>query len=222
MFGNRRTCCVCRQVSPSVVIHHIDGNRDNNVAENLAVLCPNCHSNVHSDAGLGRRFTQGELLRYKGDWEARNEAAAGLAVAAGQTAEEPPGSIWEENGRTYARYEDHILCYWWKTQDLVAVDIRWDDGSHFYVETDLEGNVSTCEPRFGLSAYSLSFAPGQIKSKAEVPLADGLRRVTYVLQDDRVIDVVLDPEGRIQQLSGSCARFNTSSQTVSFPSRQET
>lgn len=29
-------------------IHHIDGNEDNNSIENIAVLCPNCHSVRHS------------------------------------------------------------------------------------------------------------------------------------------------------------------------------
>jgi len=30
-------------------IHHLDGNRLNNVLENIRLICPNCHSSIHYD-----------------------------------------------------------------------------------------------------------------------------------------------------------------------------
>lgn len=42
----RWACIVCAaRVSPNT--HHIDGNRENNDRENLALLCANCHGMVH-------------------------------------------------------------------------------------------------------------------------------------------------------------------------------
>jgi len=32
-------------------LHHIDGNRDNNVLENYQLLCPNCHALTDSYRG---------------------------------------------------------------------------------------------------------------------------------------------------------------------------
>lgn len=37
------------QGMPLVIqLHHIDGNPNNNALENLQILCPNCHSQVHN------------------------------------------------------------------------------------------------------------------------------------------------------------------------------
>ena len=32
----------------TIQLHHKDGNRDNNILENLQMLCPNCHSQTHN------------------------------------------------------------------------------------------------------------------------------------------------------------------------------
>ena len=39
-------------------IHHKDGNRANNVPENLAVLCPRCHNYAHNKLHESRRDEQ--------------------------------------------------------------------------------------------------------------------------------------------------------------------
>ena len=39
-----------------LVVHHIDGNRENNLKENLCVLCPNCHALAHlTEKGVNYR-----------------------------------------------------------------------------------------------------------------------------------------------------------------------
>lgn len=41
-------CQICALESPDIlVIHHKDGNRENNTLENLLVVCPNCHARIH-------------------------------------------------------------------------------------------------------------------------------------------------------------------------------
>lgn len=72
MYRNRHICCVCHSMYKDVQIHHIDGTPSNNRLDNLAALCSDCHSKVTSDAGLGRRYTVGELRKYKQEWEGFN------------------------------------------------------------------------------------------------------------------------------------------------------
>lgn len=69
MYRNRHTCCVCRVPRKHVQIHHIDSNSANILFLNLAVICLDCHSLVTGDEGLGRRYTPGEVAKYKSDWE---------------------------------------------------------------------------------------------------------------------------------------------------------
>lgn len=72
MFRNRHRCCVCREPEKHVQIHHIDGDSSNNAMGNLAVLCLGCHSRATSDEGLGRRYSPGEVRKYKREWEGLN------------------------------------------------------------------------------------------------------------------------------------------------------
>jgi len=68
--ANRHTCCICRTPRKHVQLHHIDGDPSNNAPWNIAVLCLDCHSRVTGNEGLGRRFSQREVARYKTEWEA--------------------------------------------------------------------------------------------------------------------------------------------------------
>jgi hypothetical protein len=69
LFQSDHTCCVCRTKGKDVQIHHIDGEPGNNVAENLAVVCLDCHSLVSGSRGLGKKYKAGEVRRYKRAWE---------------------------------------------------------------------------------------------------------------------------------------------------------
>ncbi len=69
MFASDHTCCICREKGKHVHVHHINGNTSDNNPSNLAVLCLDCHSKVTGSEGLGRRFTSGEIKKYKKTWE---------------------------------------------------------------------------------------------------------------------------------------------------------
>lgn len=71
MAANRHTCCICCQPRHPVEKHHINGDPSNNEWNNLAVICRNCHGLVTARGNLGGRYTPGEVLRYKLDWEKR-------------------------------------------------------------------------------------------------------------------------------------------------------
>ncbi|MFZ2492853.1 MAG: HNH endonuclease signature motif containing protein [Thermoanaerobaculia bacterium] len=59
-------CCICQ--TPFVVIHHIDETPSNNDINNLAPLCPNCHSQAHSEAKLTVRLTAARIQMLRDRW----------------------------------------------------------------------------------------------------------------------------------------------------------
>lgn len=70
-------CCVCQ--IPFVVLHHIDENPSNNDPDNLAPLCPNCHSQAHSVSHLVTNLTVERIKLLRNIWyeycERRKEGA---------------------------------------------------------------------------------------------------------------------------------------------------
>jgi HNH endonuclease len=47
------SCALCGSRGTELLtIHHIDGNRENNVYENTIVLCFNCHERFHQNKGI--------------------------------------------------------------------------------------------------------------------------------------------------------------------------
>ena len=45
-------------------IHHIDGNSENNIEENLQVLCPNCHSLTENFGSRNTKAPRGKSAYY--------------------------------------------------------------------------------------------------------------------------------------------------------------
>jgi hypothetical protein len=70
-------CCICQ--TPFIVIHHIDGDPSNNDLDNLAPLCPNCHSQAHSTSDLTTNLTPSRIKLLRDKWyeycEKRKEGA---------------------------------------------------------------------------------------------------------------------------------------------------
>lgn len=71
MFASDRTCCVCNERGKSVQIHHIDEDPANNVFENLAVLCLQCHDETQITGGFGRKLNAELVTRYREQWYSR-------------------------------------------------------------------------------------------------------------------------------------------------------
>jgi hypothetical protein len=59
-------CCICQ--TPFIVIHHIDENPSNNEPNNLAPLCPNCHSQAHSKGQLTTHLTPSRIKSLRDKW----------------------------------------------------------------------------------------------------------------------------------------------------------
>lgn len=81
LFLADRTCCVCRQRSRPVQLHHIDGDPTNSVVENLAVLCFDCHRETQIQGGFDRKLDAAQVRLYKADWTKRVERQRGTAEA---------------------------------------------------------------------------------------------------------------------------------------------
>lgn len=100
MYASNRTCCVCTERGKHVQIHHIDGNSDNNVFENLAVLCTQCHDEAHLRGGTTRRLTSKTVIEFRDNWLKRvrdrrkksDEMAALMQAGGNRRKQFDPGS----------------------------------------------------------------------------------------------------------------------------------
>lgn len=61
-------CCICQ--TPFIHIHHIDENRENNSFDNLAPLCPNCHSLAHSESNMYNNLSPERIKIIRDNWYA--------------------------------------------------------------------------------------------------------------------------------------------------------
>lgn len=81
LFDNRWVCCVCRDASRPIIVHHIrewSDSRDHTPA-NLAVLCSLHHGEAHTQRQLEQNLTGPRIAQSKAMWEAqvrRDDAAA--------------------------------------------------------------------------------------------------------------------------------------------------
>lgn len=73
LFESDRTCCVCRDRSKHVQIHHIDENPSNNAIQNLSVLCFECHNDTQLSGGFGKKLKAVDVITYRDDWLDRVE-----------------------------------------------------------------------------------------------------------------------------------------------------
>lgn len=70
LHDSRRTCCVCRDSSKSIIIHHIiewSKTRDHSEG-NLAVLCLEHHNAAHTKQGLSLSLTPAQIKAHKRRW----------------------------------------------------------------------------------------------------------------------------------------------------------
>ncbi|WP_167144611.1 HNH endonuclease signature motif containing protein [Pseudomonas sp. OTU750018] len=82
LFVSRWLCCVCRDPTRPVVVHHIKPwaqSRDHSPA-NLAVLCTLHHGEAHNCRGLELSLSEERLLAAKQTWEQRTAALDRLAI----------------------------------------------------------------------------------------------------------------------------------------------
>lgn len=71
IFANRWLCCICRDPSRPIIVHHIQpwATSHDHSNSNLAVLCTFHHGEAHSTHSLEVTLTQDRLKKAKAGWE---------------------------------------------------------------------------------------------------------------------------------------------------------
>jgi hypothetical protein len=69
--ANSNRCCVCKENNIGLQIHHIDGDNENTIDSNLAILCTRDHDNHHRPQQYKNceNLDEDTLLKYKNSWE---------------------------------------------------------------------------------------------------------------------------------------------------------
>jgi 5-methylcytosine-specific restriction endonuclease McrA len=82
LFRNRFLCCVCRDPTQSIVVHHIRpwAETQDHSAPNLAVVCLRCHGKAHTTHQLALNLTAQKLRSLKKAWEKQVEKLDQLAI----------------------------------------------------------------------------------------------------------------------------------------------
>lgn len=109
LYDNRWVCCVCRDASRPIIVHHIKPwaeSRDHSQA-NLAVLCSIHHGEAHSTHALELTLTPDRLKAAKATWEQEVSRLDPLAIL---------------------QATQLISCQWWYFNHLRVFEIAEDLG----------------------------------------------------------------------------------------------
>lgn len=130
LFANRWVCCVCRDATRPIVVHHIREwalSRDHS-ASNLAVLCLNHHGEVHTTRQLEQNLTAARVADFKAAWEATVCSEDALAIQQGSQLQ---AEIWF--------YFNHMRLY------ELALELGVDISAIPGFPAALNARVCTCD-----------------------------------------------------------------------------
>jgi hypothetical protein len=106
LFYSDRTCCVCRAPKKPLQIHHIDDDNSNNVLENLAVLCLDCHTETQIKGGFARRLDAAQVRLYRDEWlDKIGRSARGRRADTGRDSPSAPFTVEAEAGDSAQKHE---------------------------------------------------------------------------------------------------------------------
>lgn len=84
LFQNRFTCCVCRDPTQPVIVHHITewSESKDHSAPNLCVLCLTDHARAHTKSTLSKNLDRTALRSFKSQWEEQVRISDAQAIDA--------------------------------------------------------------------------------------------------------------------------------------------
>lgn len=82
LYEAKRTCCVCRDPSKPIIIHHIDEwcKSKSHDETNLVVLCLEHHDLAHTKKELSVSLNKKQLVEFKRKWLGQNRTADAEAI----------------------------------------------------------------------------------------------------------------------------------------------
>ncbi len=82
LYESKRTCCVCRDPSKPIIIHHIDewSSSKSHDEDNLVVLCLEHHDLAHTKKELSLALNKKQLKEFKNKWLEQNRTSDAEAV----------------------------------------------------------------------------------------------------------------------------------------------
>jgi hypothetical protein len=120
LFLADRTCCVCRNRTKPVQLHHIDEDPTNNAPENLATLCLECHRNTQVSGGFDRKLDAEQIILYRDDW---NRAVAARRAPHDQTT----GSTNRSKGEVNVKYATSVAEAYKDRKEWVLLAVHYDN-----------------------------------------------------------------------------------------------
>lgn len=94
LFNNKLTCCICRNPSLPIVVHHVEpwATSRSHAAGNLVVLCPNHHAEAHTKNELTLTLTPTRLRDTKQRWEVQVKQDDSIVI---RKAAQTVGEYWQ-------------------------------------------------------------------------------------------------------------------------------
>jgi len=135
MFSSDRTCCICTERGKTVQIHHIDSEPSHNVADNLAVLCLECHNDTQIEGGFGRKLNGKLVKKYRDEWlarvaarrrEADKQAVSQISQANKSTKKIRAVPYSQERDRAVLAYVNSLPAF--RTELKRKAQPEWDSG----------------------------------------------------------------------------------------------
>jgi hypothetical protein len=134
-----RTCCVCTIRGKPIQIHHIDENPANNLLDNLAVLCLECHNETMLNGGFGRKLKAIEIKKIKSEWiqrvQERRRRADDLASISSVTGQEEHTESTDNDFLEYKTQNDSEILKQYLDKIIIVHEAQrtiaktnWDTG----------------------------------------------------------------------------------------------
>ncbi|WP_018981316.1 HNH endonuclease signature motif containing protein [Salinimonas chungwhensis] len=82
LYESKRTCCVCRDPSKPIIIHHIEewSKSKSHDESNLVVLCLEHHDQAHTKKELSIALNKKQLVEFKSTWLKENKTSDAEAI----------------------------------------------------------------------------------------------------------------------------------------------
>lgn len=182
MAGHRCTLCG----APWLEIHHIDplGNGGETTYDNLIVLCPNCHTRVHSE-----NIPSSQELRH---YKLKQEIAYGLPILTKISSKEKElllemSTILQEQANRSIVISAHLKLGSWEERSDEAIRDAMEQAGYHYLESEGIILALSREPYLLPTAELQEGYNGKWGVELEIRLTSkGYKWLKYLIESDKL------------------------------------